>query len=853
MKPHPALFLPFLTSFIVQTEAAPEYRQWRPAEFTFQAEAHMDRMSVGTQFSARFTAPDGTTYDVPGFWDGGQTWRLRFAPTKPGKWSYETTAVEVDSHVFTELYAGEVMHGNDPPQQVDVVLGNAEELILAVSDAGDGTSYDHADWADAQFLKQDGSIVYLDDLTPEFTRQGHGELAFRTNIPGQPLRIADRTFERGLGTHASGRTVYKLDGSEVRFRSWVGVDATVKEHGSVTFSVAVSSRNRSRAGYRDPGLHGKTGMFTALPAEGDNPLYLHGGILRVSDDGHSLTYADGTPFFWLGDTWWFCPSDLVPIDTSTNPEIPSAFNDMVQVRKRQGFTTVHMAFLSTIDGVGPFQDATQGANLSPAYWQKVDRYMDTANEKGLMPVIGMGWAGRPLAYEDWQVVWRHMIARYGSHAVTWLVCGEYNVKGTDKLVDQTLSLGSFIKQTDPYHRAMTIHPWACGGDKRQAWDEPWYDIIMFQGGHGRAPRVALYLEAYNRTPAKPVLEGECQYEGIHTFTDADVRNVAYRAIQNGSCGYTYGSQGLWYPTQDTEDRKHEKWGTPLVWWKALRRPGAEQMGIMRRIYETVDWWRLKPAPDALLPVADTHDAEVSYDLVEHFGEAASGTAYWSRLSEADLNCIALHPLGEGEAVLDYPPIKLPAVPADEALKLILAVGISRTARLDDPEHPSDGVSFLVRVNGKEVYRQRRTEKPWFYTAVDLSALAGTEVNISLATTAGENMNWDHALFRHPAIVKVKKDISDPCREAYLSPPPRPIFTKADENRTFLLYFPADPGPGRRLLREMPEGTSYMAVWHDPRSGEASQPRVLAVDSGTLAIPEPPDEQDWVLIVRKQQD
>ena len=62
----------------------------------------------------------------------------------------------------------------------------------------------------------------------------------------------------------------------------------------------------------DTGLAGRKGAFTAQPATGENPLSRHGGILRISADHRYLTYSDGTPFFWLGDTWWFCPSDLVP-------------------------------------------------------------------------------------------------------------------------------------------------------------------------------------------------------------------------------------------------------------------------------------------------------------------------------------------------------------------------------------------------------------------------------------------------------------------------------------------------------------------------------------------------------------
>lgn len=38
--------------------------------------------------SARFRAPSGALWDVPGFWDGKDTWRVRFTPSEIGSWRY---------------------------------------------------------------------------------------------------------------------------------------------------------------------------------------------------------------------------------------------------------------------------------------------------------------------------------------------------------------------------------------------------------------------------------------------------------------------------------------------------------------------------------------------------------------------------------------------------------------------------------------------------------------------------------------------------------------------------------------------------------------------------------------------
>ena len=53
----------------------------------------------------------------------------------------------------------------------------------------------------------------------------------------------------------------------------------------------------------NPGLNGKEQTLTVGAYKGDNRLLKH-GFLRVSPDNRHFEHADGTPFFWLGDTWW---------------------------------------------------------------------------------------------------------------------------------------------------------------------------------------------------------------------------------------------------------------------------------------------------------------------------------------------------------------------------------------------------------------------------------------------------------------------------------------------------------------------------------------------------------------------
>ena len=61
----------------------------------------------------------------------------------------------------------------------------------------------------------------------------------------------------------------------------------------------------------NPDLNGKEQTLRVMPYSGDNPLLKH-GFPRVAGDQRHFEHADGTPFFWLGDTWW---KDLIRLLT----------------------------------------------------------------------------------------------------------------------------------------------------------------------------------------------------------------------------------------------------------------------------------------------------------------------------------------------------------------------------------------------------------------------------------------------------------------------------------------------------------------------------------------------------------
>jgi hypothetical protein len=105
---------------------------------------------------------------------------------------------------------------------------------------------------------------------------------------------------------------------------------------------------KSSSSSNDPGLSGKSGSFTAIEwtekEKEENPL--RRGFLKASENQHALNYADGTPYFAIGDTWfglvaghrfkWYD-------DTIHRPIGPNAgFKDYVQYRKAQGYNWINV-------------------------------------------------------------------------------------------------------------------------------------------------------------------------------------------------------------------------------------------------------------------------------------------------------------------------------------------------------------------------------------------------------------------------------------------------------------------------------------------------------------------------------
>ena len=115
-------------------------------------------------------------------------------------------------------------------------LTGQEKLVLVTSAGPDGNNWDWGTWANAKLIKADGSLVWLDELEPEYWTSGTNSIPKNVDIYGNPLVIAGKKYDHSVLCHANGVMVYDINKEYVRFETEVGLSdqSTV---GSVFFRI----------------------------------------------------------------------------------------------------------------------------------------------------------------------------------------------------------------------------------------------------------------------------------------------------------------------------------------------------------------------------------------------------------------------------------------------------------------------------------------------------------------------------------------------------------------------------------------------------------------------------------------
>jgi len=378
------------------------------------------------------------------------------------------------------------------------------------------------------------------------------------------------------------------------------------EIGTWTYMTACSNED-------DKGLHNQTGSFESVPYEGENPLYLR-GPLKLSGNRRYLVHADDAPFFWLADTAW-------------NGVFRSAldeWSDYLSFRREQGFTAVQFVLMHhrggpcDIEGEKAYEGKERVLRLNVDFFKRIDPKFSMVNKHGLVAVPVLLWAiqhdmspGFNLIEDDAILLTRYLIARYGAHILVWILAGDGDYRGEKAERWKRIGRAVFLNK---HRQLMTMHPAGKHWNLPEFLREEWFDIIGYQSGHGVNGDDLKWLcfgppnKDWQLEPLRPIINLEPNYEEhlayriFKPITAHMVRRAAcWSLLVAPPAGVSYGTNGVWYWARKPEvPVNHPHIGIAKPWREAIKLPGAEDMGRLKKIFSDIPWWTLYPDPEILV-------------------------------------------------------------------------------------------------------------------------------------------------------------------------------------------------------------------------------------------------------------
>jgi hypothetical protein len=352
--------------------------------------------------------------------------------------------------------------------------------------------------------------------------------------------------------------------------------------------------------------------------------------LKISENKRFLVQEDGTPFFYLGDTAWELFHRL-------NREEADKY---LQNRATKGFTVIQAVALAEVDGhrdPNPYGHLPL-IDLDPArpavkdgpdndYWDHVDYIVKKANSLGLyigfLPTWGRYWHDKvkddkPLfTVQNAEVYGQWLGQRYKNASnIIWILGGDRTIENDEhKEIIRAMARG--LRKGDGGAHLQTFHPRGGSGSSKDFHNDEWLDFNMRQNGHNVKFNEGFQNTRadYDRTPIKPVIDGEPIYEDhpvsfrakdLGHSISSDVRRPLYWNLFTGAFGHTYGHHSVWQMWQPGRGPINN----PLMpWFEAIDQPGAGQMQYGRRLMESRPF--LSRVPDDSILVAHRSDSALS--------------------------------------------------------------------------------------------------------------------------------------------------------------------------------------------------------------------------------------------------
>jgi hypothetical protein len=409
---------------------------------------------------------------------------------------------------------------------------------------------------------------------------------------------------------------------------------------------------RTRSVPATDGLDGKSGAFVCRKEAGNNRFLNHGPV-RVSTNGRFFEHADGTPFFWMGDTAWYGAILSSEAD----------WNTYLTDRANKRFSVVHFNVVAPRNGVAAdengevsFEGAerleippsrysrlvTKGLKLvgldkekpirmNPRFYQRLDKRIDAVNSHGFLAAIVLTWglraedSGNALPEAEVIRLIDYLVSRYGANHVVWIMTGDSAYEGANG--ERWKRIGHAIFGERP-HAPVTTHPMGMHWPWQSFRNEKWLDFIVYQSGHGDDANAMRWIHSgppsryWNEPPARPFInleppyEGHLGYQSRKPHSDYATRRAIYWSLLNApTAGVTYGAHGVWswHTAVGEPPTDHPHTGIARTWHEALSFPGSTQMKHLEKFFTSIAWWTLGPDENLILqrPAGDDPATHVS--------------------------------------------------------------------------------------------------------------------------------------------------------------------------------------------------------------------------------------------------
>ena len=402
----------------------------------------------------------------------------------------------------------------------------------------------------------------------------------------------------------------------------------------------------------DTGLHGRTASVDCSVYGGEYPIYKHGFVTTRYGEKY-LTYEDGTPFFYLGDTHW---------NFGTEPlNVISAISEK---RASQGFTVWQSEPNGSFGDEYDLTDGISDADIAGLH-QLDERYAIVA-ENGLVhanaefffppsmnsliennggysetAITGRVLRKRSTVFEIsneakkyLESLSRYWVARFGAYPVIWTLgqeidndfyAAEYNKSQWNTLNNPYKLAAEYVAKYDPYDQPITAHQESTGNTVAYGSGEGTGELKMIYYLNGspsafrNVPAHTMYAAQWSpkltkrddfvsskdywfNGQGKPVVN----YEGRYCYywtKDFGARMQGWSAYLNGMYGYGWGGQGTWYYTESFNPEPDSDDGVDIIttddkvnmhWQDAMEYASSYQVGYMREFFEDIEWYNLIP-------------------------------------------------------------------------------------------------------------------------------------------------------------------------------------------------------------------------------------------------------------------